>query len=77
MECTIIKLVGCILSFLPFSLFVVRFLRAVAYRWLVPWICGYLGWDNARPLSACVYHYVRNKYHSAQAHGYQSAQHNN
>ena len=49
---------GCLCSqlFEMFSncFFFFRFVRAVAYRWLVRWICGYLGWDNTRPLPACV-----------------------
>lgn len=54
-----------------------QFLRAVAYRWLVRWICGYLGWDNTRPLPACVYDNIRQKFQSAQVHGYQSAEQRN
>ena len=39
-----------------------RYLRAVAYRTLVKWIFGYLGWDTTRPLTACIYNFIRNKY---------------
>ena len=44
------------------ALLFIRFLRAVAYRWLVRWICGYMGWDNTRPLPACVYEDIRQKF---------------
>ncbi|XP_044170824.1 uncharacterized protein LOC122955039 isoform X1 [Acropora millepora] len=54
-----------------------QFLRAVAYRWLVRWMCGYLGWDNTRPLPACVYDDIRKKFQSTQVHGYQSAEQRN
>jgi len=56
------------------SLVFYSFLRAVAYRWLIRWICGYLGWDNSRPLPACVYKHIRVKYPSHQSRGYQTAQ---
>ena len=39
-----------------------RFLRAVAYRWLVSWICGCMGWENTRPLPAFVYHAIRQRF---------------
>jgi len=51
-----------------------QFVRAVAYRWLVRWICGYMGWENTRPLPACVYHTIREKFQTDMARGYQSAQ---
>ena len=54
--------------------FFFRYLRAVAYRWLVRWICGYMGWDNTRPLPACVYHNIRQKFQTVQTRGYQAAQ---
>ncbi|XP_044171409.1 uncharacterized protein LOC122955702 isoform X1 [Acropora millepora] len=54
-----------------------QFLRAVAYRWLVRWMCGYLGWDNTRPLPACVYDDIRKKFQCTQVHGYQSAEQRN
>lgn len=50
-----------------------RYLRAVAYRWLIRWLCGYMGWDNTRPLPACIYHNVRTKFDSHQAVGYATA----
>ncbi|XP_019626578.1 PREDICTED: uncharacterized protein LOC109471681 [Branchiostoma belcheri] len=50
-----------------------EFLRAVAYRWLVRWMCGYLGWDNARPLPACVYHKIRSDFNTGHAGGYSSS----
>ncbi|CAH1242315.1 Hypp6571 [Branchiostoma lanceolatum] len=52
-----------------------EFRRAVAYRWLVRWMCGYLGWDHARPLPACVYNRVRTDFSpTGQARGYSSSQ---
>ncbi|KAK3755700.1 hypothetical protein QZH41_008947 [Actinostola sp. cb2023] len=36
-------------------------LRAAAYRWLIRWLCGRLGWDKTRPLPSCIYHYIRTK----------------
>ncbi|XP_065067784.1 uncharacterized protein LOC135693278 [Rhopilema esculentum] len=51
-----------------------QYLRAVAYRWVVRWIFGYLGWDNTRPLPACIYNHIREKYQVAEAIGYASAQ---
>ncbi|CAH3020114.1 unnamed protein product [Porites evermanni] len=51
-----------------------EFLRAVAYRWLIRWLSGYLGWDNSRPLPACVYHYIRTKFSSHQTRGYVPSQ---
>lgn len=51
-----------------------QFLRAVSYRWLVRWICGYMGWDNTRPLPACVYHNIRQRFLTEQIRGYQTAQ---
>ena len=36
-----------------------RFCRAVAYRWLIRWLCGCIGWGNTCPLSACIYHNIR------------------
>lgn len=47
-----------------------EFLRSVAYRWLIRWLCGFMGWDNRRPLCACVYSAVRNKYPSSHKRGY-------
>ncbi|XP_068713257.1 uncharacterized protein [Montipora foliosa] len=51
-----------------------QFLRAVAYRWLVRWSCGYMGWDNTRPLPACVYHILRQTFYTEMTRGYQSGQ---
>lgn len=53
-------------SSFSFSIFLLRFLRAVSYRWLVRWICGYMGWDNTRPLPACVYHNIHWRFQSEQ-----------
>lgn len=50
-----------------------EFVRAVAYRWTVRWLCGYMGWENTRPLPACVYHNIRKKYPSHQTRGYATA----
>ncbi|XP_063042850.1 uncharacterized protein LOC134437285 [Engraulis encrasicolus] len=49
------------------------YLRAVAYRWVVRWMCGYLGWEHTRPLSACVYHRLRTDYSDGQTRGYKSS----
>ncbi|XP_022786246.1 uncharacterized protein LOC111326499 [Stylophora pistillata] len=51
-----------------------EFIRAVAYRWTTRWLCGYMGWDNRRPLPACVYHNIRTKYHSQNTRGFAAAQ---
>ncbi|KAJ7319485.1 hypothetical protein OS493_036128 [Desmophyllum pertusum] len=51
-----------------------QFLRAVAYRWLVRWIFGYMGWDNTRPLPACVYNAIRTMYQTEMVRGYQPGQ---
>lgn len=54
-----------------YLLFLIRFCRAVAYRWLIRWLCGFMGWDTARPLSACMYNYVRREYYTAtESKGY-------
>lgn len=50
--------------------FFYRLLRATAYRWLTRWLCGYLGWENSRPLPACVYHHVRTNMNSHNVTGY-------
>lgn len=51
-----------------------RFIRAIAYRWTVRWLCGYMGWDSTRLLSACIYHSIRSKYPSNKSTGYAAAQ---
>ena len=51
-----------------------RYLRAVAYGWFVRWICGPMGWENSRPLSACVYHRIRNELPSGRSRGYTPAE---
>lgn len=51
-----------------------QMLRAISYRWLVRWICGYLGWDNTRPLPSCVYNVIRQKYPTEMTRGYQPGQ---
>ena len=48
-------------------------MKAVAYRWIVRWMCGCLGWDNARPLPACVYNKVRSQYPTTSTHGFSSS----
>ena len=60
-------------SFLTF-MFTYRFIRAVAYRWTTRWLCGYIGWENRRPLPACVYHSIRKKYNTQQHRGYANVQ---
>ena len=52
-----------------------RFLRAVAYRFIIRWLCGSMGWDNTRPLPACIYHEIRERFSSQGAHaGYLTAE---
>ena len=51
-----------------------RFIRSVAYRWTIRWLRGFLGWDNSRPLPACVYHSIRKKYPLRQSTGYSTSQ---
>jgi hypothetical protein len=51
-----------------------RYLRAVAYRWIVRWIFGMLGWENSRPLPACLYNEIRKRYPSQSTTGYKSSQ---
>lgn len=65
---------SCTVVILKFKFQPFRFLRAVSYRWLVRWICGYMGWDNTRPLPACVYHNIRQRFPTEQIRGYQTAQ---
>eukprot|EP00112_Aurelia_sp_Birch-Aquarium-sp1_P006815 Seg1745.3 transcript_id=Seg1745.3/GoldUCD/mRNA.D3Y31 product="hypothetical protein" protein_id=Seg1745.3/GoldUCD/D3Y31 len=50
-----------------------EYLRAVAYRWLIRWLCGYMGWDITRPLPACIYHNIKTRFESHQAGGYATA----
>lgn len=47
------------------------FARAVAYRVVTRWLFGVMGWGNKRPLPACVYHHIRNKYPSSVYTGYE------
>jgi hypothetical protein len=47
-----------------------RFVRAVGYRWLAKWLFGYMGWENTRPLPACLYHELRSRYGSTHVQGY-------
>ncbi|XP_027049084.1 uncharacterized protein LOC113676609 [Pocillopora damicornis] len=48
-----------------------EFIRAVAYGWTTRRLCGYIGWENRRPLPACVYHSTRN---TRQHRGYANVQ---
>ena len=48
-------------------------MRAVAYRWVVRYIFGFLGWDNTRPLPACAYHDISTRFSIGQSTGYASA----
>ena len=43
-------------------LFPCRFIRTVGYRWIIRWLCGYMGWGNTRPLPACIYQNIRTRY---------------
>ena len=51
-----------------------RFLRAVSYRWLARWLFGPMGWENTRPLPACVYDLTRQTYATGRTTGYVSGQ---
>jgi hypothetical protein len=51
-----------------------RFLRAVSYRWLARWLFGIMGWENTRPLSACIYHHIRTTFPTGDAKGYVSGE---
>ena len=55
-------------------IWIYRFLRAVAYRWLARWLFGPLGWNNTRPLPLCMYHKIRSQFHTPEATGYVSGQ---
>ncbi|CAH3043429.1 unnamed protein product [Porites lobata] len=51
-----------------------EFIRAVAYRCMIRWLCGYMGWENTRPLPACIYHDIRSRlYQTLQSRGYRNA----
>ena len=50
-----------------------RLIRAVAYRWIIRWLCGYMGWGDTRPLPACIYHNIRTRYQTGNATGYTNA----
>jgi hypothetical protein len=47
-----------------------RFVRAVGYRWMAKWLFGIMGWENTRPLPACLYHVFRTTYGSDHLQGY-------
>ena len=51
-----------------------RYVRAVGYRWLAKWLFGCMGWENTRPLPACLSHDLRNRYGSTHVQGYESGQ---
>ena len=34
----------------------------MAFRWIIRWLCGYMGWENRRPLPACIYNDIRTRY---------------
>ena len=48
-------------------------MRAVAYRWIIRWLCGFLGWDNTRPLPACIYNEIRTRFGTHRHRGYLTA----
>ncbi|XP_068689962.1 uncharacterized protein [Montipora foliosa] len=52
-----------------------EFIRAAAYRWTVRWLCGYMGWENTRPLPACIYQDLRTRYPTphTQSRGYKNS----
>ena len=58
------------LSDTEYVFYFVRYLRAVTYRWLIRWLCGLLGWDNTRPLPACVYNLITKTYPTGDTAGY-------
>ncbi|KAJ7377437.1 hypothetical protein OS493_029339 [Desmophyllum pertusum] len=43
-------------------------------EWLVRWLCGYLGWDNSRSLSACIYNDIRTRHPASCLHEYAMTQ---
>ena len=55
-------------------LIILRFLRAVAYRWLARWLFGPMGRENTRPLPSCIYHKIRKEFQTHGATGYVSRQ---
>ena len=55
-------------------LVILRFLRAVAYRWLARWLFGPMGWENTRPLPSCIYHRLRSELQTHETTGYVSGQ---
>ena len=61
-----------LLYFVHIIVYGFRFLRTFAYRWIVRWLCGYMGWSNRRPLSACIYLDIRTRYQTLhkQSTGY-------
>ena len=52
------------------SLFVYRFLHAVAYRWLAKWFFGYFGLVNTKGLLTCAYTFLWRKYPTCNARGF-------
>ena len=48
-------------------------MRAVAYRYIIRWLCGFLGWDNTRPLPTCIYNEIRTKFGTHRRQGYLTA----
>lgn len=55
-------------------LVILKFLRAVAYRWLARWLFGPMGWENTRPLPSCIYHRIRSEFQTHETTGYVSGQ---
>ena len=49
-------------------------MRAVSYHCLAKWLFGWLAWENTRPLSACVYHFIRTAFPAGDAKGYVSGE---
>lgn len=54
--------------------FFCSYARAVGYRWIARWLFGYMGWDNTRPLPACIYHNLRTRFPTANSTGYKTTQ---
>ncbi|CAB3977758.1 Hypothetical predicted protein [Paramuricea clavata] len=50
------------------------YIRAVRYRWLARWLFGYMGPENTRPLSSCIYEDIRTRYNTGGQSGYADAE---
>ena len=57
-----------------YILFHLRFLCAAGYRWLARWLFWEVGWENTRPLPACIYHNISSRFTTTESKGYISGQ---